>query len=520
MHNLSSSISCLKNNYLISQPIFLSNFYKDNGDHWLYTTLKSLHKIKFQNNERLVFVQDCADIYDYSDHPGKVITQLQKYASQIDISNFFIIVISGNKSIDKELKQAKELYSTDECVIQHYIVDDLKYQNVEVKKDTFCVLPWVHLYVGPDGNVLPCCVGDQKFPIGNIEEHSIDTIVRSNQFTTLRENMLSNRRSKECDYCYNREDAGLISARKIHNQRWHVSNPMVAIENFNPVYLDIRLTNICNLKCRMCSSYFSSSIGAEETKIFGLKNKKPLLTYRQRATALDEILNYTQYAEKIYFAGGEPLLSKEHYDILHQLIECKNTNLEISYNTNFTTLKYQNLSVLELWKKFSNITIGASLDAEGSAAEYIRNGTIWEDIENNLSMLKTHCPHVKFTVTSTVGFLNVESLISLQKRWHTVDILDINNFSLSVMVSPEHMSLSALPIHHKQRLNPLIGQHLNWCKERGAISLATQWNDVLNYMWAKDNSHHLNEFRRLTNTLDQHRKESFVKTFPEYTDLI
>jgi radical SAM protein with 4Fe4S-binding SPASM domain len=479
-----------------------------------------LHKSEFQPTERLVFVQDCADVYDYNDLPGKVITQLQKYASQIDISNFFIIVISGNEFINQELEQVRQLYSNDSCTIQSITVNDLKYQSIENTQDTFCVLPWMHLYVGPDGNVLPCCVADQKFPMGNIKKQSIESILKSNQFVALRENMLNNRRSKECNYCYAKEDVGSGSARKYHNQQWHVSNPTAVIEKFNPVYLDIRLNNICNLKCRMCSSYFSSAILAEENKLFDVKNKKSILTPQQRTIALDEILEYACYAEKIYFAGGEPLLCKEHYDILQQLIDCKNTNLKITYNTNFTTLQYQNFNVLELWKKFSNITIGASLDAEGSVAEYVRHGTVWKDIENNLSMLKIHCPHVKFTVTSTVGFLNIESLIELQKRWHNNSILDLDNFSLSVMISPAHMTASVLPIHHKNRMEPMIFQHIAWCQQQGAESLANQWNDVLNYMWSQDDSHHLGEFKRLTNITDQNRKESFVKTFPEYSDLI
>jgi len=520
MSNLNSSINWLKSNYSIPEPIFLSRFYQDNGDHWLYTTLKSLHKSEFHNNERLIFVQDCADIYDYNDLPGKVISQLQKYASQIDISNFFIIVLSGNKFINKELEQVRQLYSTDDCTIQSIVIDDLKYQPTTNKQDTFCVLPWMHLYVGPDGNVLPCCVADQTFPMGNIENQSVDSILKSDQFTNLRENMLKNRRSKECSYCYAKEDTGLVSARKNHNQQWHISNPTAVIEKFNPVYLDIRLNNICNLKCRMCSSYFSSAILAEENKLFNINHKTRVLTYQQRTSALDEILDYVRQAEKIYFAGGEPLLSKEHYSILQQLIDCKNTDLEIYYNTNFTTLRYQNFSVLELWKKFSNITIGASLDAEGSVAEYVRHGTIWADIENNLLMLKTHCPHVKFTVTSTVGFLNIESLINLQKRWYILDILDIKQFSLSVMVSPLHMIVSALPVHHKQRLEPLINQHIDWCYQEGAISLASQWNAVLNYMWLHDHSHHLNEFKRLTDIMDAHRGQSLVEVLPEYHDLL
>jgi uncharacterized Fe-S cluster-containing radical SAM superfamily protein len=356
--------------------------------------------------------------------------------------------------------------------------------------------------------------------MGNIKEQSIDSILKSKKFTVLRNNMLNNRRSKECNYCYIKEDAGLESARKNHNQRWYVSNPLSVIEKFNPVYLDIRLNNICNLKCRMCSSYFSSAIADEENKIFGITNNFSAIKYQQRTASLTEILEYATCAERIYFAGGEPLLSKEHYDILHQLINCGNTNLEIFYNTNFTTLQYQNFSVLNLWNQFSDITVGASLDAQGPVAEYIRNGTKWENIESNLSLLKKYCPHVKFTVTSTVGFLTVESLINLQKHWHNSCILDINNFSLSIMVSPAHMTVGVLPNHHKQRLESIIIQHINWCQQEGAKALANQWNDVLNYMWLRDDSYYLGEFKQLTNIMDQHRKESFVNTFPEYTDLI
>jgi radical SAM protein with 4Fe4S-binding SPASM domain len=520
MANLASTVINLKEKYSINEPIYLSKFYHDNGDHWLYNTLKSLHKSSYSADERIVFVQDCADIYDYNDQPGKVITQLQKYASNIDISNFFIIVISKNKFIDRELEEVRQLYSTDDCAIQHIVVEDLVYLSTEIKQDTFCVLPWMHLFVGPDGNVLPCCMADQKFPMGNIEEQSVDSILKSQQFTTLRENMLSNQRSKECNYCYAKEDAGLPSARIKHNQRWQISNPVANIENFNPVYLDIRLNNICNLKCRMCSSYFSSAIADEETKMFGTTNKTPALKYQQRTAALAEILDYTPHAEKVYFAGGEPLLSKEHYDILHQLIRCNNTDLQIVYNTNFTTLQYQNFSVLDLWNQFSNVTVGASLDAEGAVAEYVRHGTSWNNIENNLSLLKTHCPHVKFTVMSTVSFLTAVSLIDLQKRWHNLGYLNIDNFYLSVMISPNHMTVGVLPYHHKQRLDSIINQHIIWCQQQGAESLANQWNDVLNYMWLQDQSHHLDEFKRLTNIMDQHRKESFVKTFPEYTDLL
>jgi sulfatase maturation enzyme AslB (radical SAM superfamily) len=225
-------------------------------------------------------------------------------------------------------------------------------------------------------------------------------------------------------------------------------------------------------------------------------------------------------AEKIYFAGGEPLLAAEHYEILDALIACKNTNLEIIYNTNFTTLKYRDRSVLDLWKHFSNITVGASLDAYKEIAEYVRHGTNWTVIESNLKILKSQCPHVNFIVMSTVGLLNVSGLIKLQKNWHETKKLDISKFFLTIMMSPDHLALPVLPETHKARLNDLITAHINWCESNGADSLAKQWNSVLSYMWSKDTSYNLTEFQRLTKIMDGHRKESLIDVLPEYKDLI
>lgn len=521
MFELEDTISKIQNDYTVNGLIYLSQFYQENGNHWLYTTLQSLYKPVYEPNERIVVVQDCPEVYDYTGLPGKAITQLQKYASQIDISNFFIILITGNANIEHELTQARELYSTDSVDIQHIVVDDLNFQFLENKKyNTFCSLPWMHLYVGTNGDILPCCVGDQNLPMGNINNQNISDIINSEQFVNLRKNMLSGQRSKECEFCYVREDAGLPSLRVGHNHRWPVKNPTEIISNFTPLYLDIRLNNICNLKCRMCSGYFSSAIATEEIELYGNSKLPKALKNQQRQNALSKIIHYVPFAKKIYFAGGEPLLAKEHYTILEELVKHKNTNLEIVYNTNFTTLHYQDFYVLDLWKQFSNITIQASLDAEAEVAEYVRHGSKWNDIEKNLELLKTQCPHVYFIVTSAVGFLTVKSLIDLQQRWHNNKVLDIKKFSLTVITSPEHITVQVLPQHHKQRLEHIITQHINWCNQQSAKNLALQWENVLKYMWAEDSTYQLFEFKRLTNLLDQHRGESFIKTFPEFKDLL
>ena len=516
----------LEQKYSIIDAIYLSDYLKY-GNQWLYKRLSSAYRPAYTTQERILIIQDCADTYDYENFPGRAVLTLQKYASQIDISNFFILFVSSNNSIASELEQAQVLYSTDKFPIQSYLISDPKFEAIQsYSTDTFCVMPWIHLYIGPDGNVLPCCRADHNFPMGNIQSSAVIDIMKSNKFNQLRANMLNGKRSKECSGCYIQEDAGLASSRNRHNLLWRdVNSSQVnadgTIDSFAPVYLDIRLNNICNLKCRMCSSYFSSSIAQEDFDRFGQTSNTPnLLKHQQRTNSLQEILDYVPYAEKIYFAGGEPLLAAEHYAILDKLISSGNTNLEIYYNTNFTNLNYKNQPVTKWWKQFKNVNIGASLDAHGDVAGYVRHGTVWSTIEQNLDFLKEQCPEVNFTVTSTVGFLTVSSLIELQRKWHDTKRLPIERFSLTILVQPEHLSVSSLPIHHKNRLTTLIQEHIDWCCIHSADNLAMQWQNVLTYMRSVDNSHHLVKFKRLTVGMDQHRNESFKKVFPEYKDLI
>lgn len=526
MNQFTNSVAIQQTLYNTVGPYYLSNFCQPNGAKHLHDFLTSVYQPEYNPNFRILIVQDCVDQYDYVDLPGRAICTLQKYASQIDISNFFILVITGNKNISAELEQVQKLYSTDSCNIQSHVVEGVEYTATHKTQDTFCVLPWMHLYVGTDGNVLPCCQADHQHSMGNIEERSVDNIIKSPAFNQLRKNMLSGLRSKECSRCYAKEDAGLNSDRLGHNSQWKNIkqdnlNKDGSLDKFNPVYLDIRLNNICNLKCRMCSGYFSSAIAQEEVVLFGKKESvQSSLRLQQRNLGLKEIIKYVPTAEKIYFAGGEPLLTAEHYEILDALIACGNTDLEITYNTNFTTLTYRGRSVLALWKQFSNVKVGASLDAEGAVAEYVRHGTDWNTIESNLKLVKSQCPHVNFTVTSTVGLLNANSLIKLQQRWHNSGTLNILKFFQTAMISPAHLTVCALPLKHKQQLEQTINHHIVWCRENNAKDLATQWNDVLNYMWSKDDSHTIAEFKRLTQITDQHRNESLATTIPELKNLI
>lgn len=386
---------------------------------------------------------------------------------------------------------------------------------------TFCVLPWIHLYVGPTGDVLPCCQADHSRPLGNVDNNSITTILESPTVKQIKQNMIAGKHSSECQRCYDLERNGLQSERQIQNKVWSTVAESIVNDpdqSRSPVYFDIRLSNLCNLKCRMCSSYFSSAIQQEEKEIWG--SEVPVVTYfkkKQREFAMAEILSFMTHADKIYFAGGEPLLSGEHYEILQRLIDINRTNVELVYNTNLTTFEYKTLSVLNYWKKFKQVTVMASLDAQDKVAEYVRHGTKWSSVINNLQILRDQCPHITVKITSTVGFMNVYSLIEMQKN---CNLVDLNNFYLSMLMSPAHLTLQVLPESHKHKLSQAIEKHVAWCIDQGAENLAQEWSSAKQFMFAQDCTDQLPEFKRITQLLDAHRNESFADVLPQFKDLV
>ena len=104
---------------------------------------------------------------------------------------------------------------------------------------------------------------------------------------------------------------------------------------------------------------------------------------------MDEFEPMLEHIEQIYWAGGEPIIMDEHWAIMNKLVEMGKTDIRIFYNTNFTKLNYKKFDVLDLWKNFHNISIGASLMPHSRGE---RKGTNWEDIVNNIKRLRTEAP--------------------------------------------------------------------------------------------------------------------------------
>jgi radical SAM protein with 4Fe4S-binding SPASM domain len=138
--------------------------------------------------------------------------------------------------------------------------------------NTFCILPWIHVYANADGTVHPCCIGDYRYPLGNLQKESLEEVWNNENYKRLRRNMIEGKECKECTACYAAEQYG-SSFRTHSNTQFEKYLPMKDITNTDGSldeitlrYLDVRWSNICNLKCRSCSATYSSSWAKEDRK--------------------------------------------------------------------------------------------------------------------------------------------------------------------------------------------------------------------------------------------------------------
>ena len=391
-----------------------------------------------------------------------------------------------------------------------------------VPTKTFCILPWIHIYANPDGTVLPCCVGDWKQPMANVKDSTLEELFNNESFKTMRRNMLSGDRCTQCKACYRDEDAGNSSFRKHSNEQFSKyiddavknTNPDGTVDDFKLRYLDVRWSNICNFKCRSCGPLYSSSWAQEH-------GKKNVFTFAGGANN-DEL--YKQFephfktVEEFYFAGGEPLLTDKHYDILEYLIEHGRTDVKLRYNSNMSVLKYKNKNVLDLWKQFSNVYIGASLDSWGSRAEYIRHGTDWSVIEKNLKKIRQEASHIHLQTNTVVSILNIKTLtefIDYMLNSGMIDAYNYNPHFYNVM-NPDFLSLQLLT---ESERNDIIKKLQDFSKmHRGNIEYALR--GVINGLKTANHDPKLRtEFKKEMGYYDFIRKEDGKRIFPELAEL-
>ena len=401
---------------------------------------------------------------------------------------------------------------------------------MNIPHDRFCVLPWVSLETSPVGTVRPCCLAEDELVDDAGEKFNLATakftaIQNSHSMKELRQQFINQEQPQTCRKCWREERSGRTSKRMhtldrlkhmlAHETTWTVdAKPLM--------FLDLKLGNICNLKCRICGSWSSSTFAAEElANLPQEQDKKSSHHYqmlkqgawpRENSTFWQEIDQVVDHIEYIEFTGGEPLMIPEHFDLLQGLIDRGIAgNIEIHYNTNGT--QYPE-SAADIWQHFKTVEIAFSIDDVGARFEYQRSNAVWAEVEDNIArfkQLRDQYPNIRLQVCSTVNVFNVYYLEELA-RWNYSQGFDYIYWNM--MHEAYYFSISTLP----ERAKAAITTQLRSC---GSVSDAAQqeFNRIVDFMNAGVSLDGSNMRREIAN-LDRRRNQNLALVEPEFAKLI
>ena len=292
------------------------------------------------------------------------------------------------------------------------------------------------------------------------------------------------------------------------------------VPEFKMRYFDIRFSNICNFKCRTCGSEFSSQWGMEMNKNYDSKHPIVIHADDHKGDLLNEVLSHIEHIDLAYFAGGEPLITDEHYTMLEEMIRLGRTDITLRYNTNASNIKYKNHDILSLWKHFKKIELSCSVDHYGERAEFLRKGTDWGKVESNLLTFRD-LDFVIFQMNTVFSLFNYSTIGEFYNYLKEKNIVRREDWyhSLYLAVHPSYYSAKSLP---KLLKVDAARKALAWAESNkdDGTSLSRLVTDAVNFAndgdtWANVRT----QFLGHTKSLDRIREESFWKTFPELNKL-
>jgi len=387
---------------------------------------------------------------------------------------------------------------------------------------SICLMPWIHLYVDTNGNAKACC--NTSITYGNVNNESIESIWNGESIKNFRKNLLEGKKDKRCAACFKREAVNKSSIRtetldkyKPYLKWLQKTSTDGTCKHSKPVYLDIRYSNVCNLKCRTCwhgasSSWFNDAKLLKSN--FG--DKAIIKATPENEKFIDDLFTFDTELAEVYFAGGEPLMMEEHYSFLDSLLDKNQTSLHLRYNTNLSVLTLKGKSALHYWKHFKKITLAVSIDAIGEKVAYIRSGLKWEKFLKNIELVKKQCPHIKIQIAPTVSNLSILTLCDLHQYFVKNNLTKINDIYLNILDRPTYYNCKNLTKSVKEKAKDNLIAHIEWLNKKNATQLVIkEFEAVIDYMMNDANATHLKQFAIQTEKLDTIRNEDINSVFPE-----
>lgn len=374
---------------------------------------------------------------------------------------------------------------------------------------TYCSSLWNHQMIDTAGKTKPCCrFVEEHNTNNNINTTSIIEIFKSDFMTSLRSKSLSGEKINGCIRCYEEQDNSKKSLRERINDnpatnKVNLSNPTIN-------YLELAISNDCNLMCRICSSKYSQKLYQDEIEFFG----KSQITSRYSKSNISAAYDLISELKYIKFTGGEPLIIKDHWELLKHAVSLGlSNNITINYSTNGTI--FPKNEFIDLWKKFKKIELTLSIDSIiKEENEYQRHLTDHDQVLCNINQ------YINLAKDDINLILSARPTISIYNIFHlpeTIEWLHDNNIKSNPthLTYPEWLSVTVLPLKYKKIIED---KFLKYPYKRKIDQELSHY--LISYMNSRDDVRYLNKFTEYTNFLDKKRKQDFKKTYRYYQNLI
>lgn len=381
--------------------------------------------------------------------------------------------------------------------------------------ESFCTLPWINLSTDVNGSLRPCCKFTQPNPkneyqLPNMREDRLDVLWNDKRYQDLRKAFLDGKRPKECQSCWNEEESGIESFRtsfaKLHGIKVD-DLEFSPIAEFGPRAMDLKLSNVCNLKCRICGPQASSTYLKELQSRFNItiEDGTYWMSNKILGTENEEIIkNWAKDLVHLEITGGDPMASPENVKILEMIVESgRASEISLLLNTNGTL--YNN-RLIDLFRFFKKVNVCLSIDDIGGRFEYQRYPASWESVQKNLSRyldLSLKYPVIELVLVPTVSIFTVYNLPEYDEWARSTGFL----IHYNILHYDEFYSIKNLPDHIKHE----VANRLE----------LPQFDTIREFLFLPNSDPTLIcRFIRETEAMDVHRSASFADTFGEWGRMI
>jgi sulfatase maturation enzyme AslB (radical SAM superfamily) len=380
---------------------------------------------------------------------------------------------------------------------------------------SFCPLPFVHQEKFFNNKHNICCYGQQT-QSDNPTQNSIESF-NSVRINSVRTKMLAGDRPEECSSCYKFEDQGGHSPRMFETPAWlnllgarqsleHNIEKFKANEIVTPTSYDLRYSNTCTLKCRMCNSGSSTSINQEYKK---LQSQWPRKFWTTPNSRTDHEILLNEDLQKIYLAGGEPLVEPLNLDLLRRVADV-NPAVNLVINTSLNRLTDDWLAVLN---RFTNLTFTISLDGIGTVNDYIRHGSDFATVMQNIERVRS-CGH-ELLFSSCISLYNIFDVSNIVNYVANRFPEAADSHGINIVNDVEELFVENVP---PELRSALIEELKNLSTSIGNTPCIGVQNLILILEQDNFNPNKFENFIKYTTILDEHRGESIVQIQPKFVE--